>query len=398
MTTATTSEHLAPSYNPFEFYENPYPVFQRLRREAPAYYNASLDLWVLSRFEDVHTAARDRRTFSSAQGVALDDESDLYSPGAFLDYDPPGHDRLRAAMAAHFTPRTIQHLEMEVRTKVKLILAPHVELGYVDFAADIARPLPASVVCTLLGFPREDHERLLNWFAIMIDKESGSVDFPPEVWTANREMRDYVRESAMQRRSHPKDDLLTVLAVAEQRDDITLDELVGMSIFVFYAGIMTTAAFISNSVDTLARHPDVRRLLSGDPTIMPGAIEELLRYDAPVQSVSRVTTEDVHVQGSVIPEGARVLILYGSANRDEERWEDPDRLDVHRERKRNLAFGEGIHHCLGSALARLEGRIVLEELLMAAPNYELLGSAKRLFAPHERGFESLPVSFRGSRA
>jgi len=280
-----------------------------------------------------------------------------------------------------------------VRLKVRALLAPFLEQGEVDFAEHIARPLPASVVCTLLGFPPVDHPQLLAWFARMIDKESGETEFPPEVWAANRAMRTYVNDAADERSKYARDDLLSVLVSAERAGYISRDELIGMSVFAFYAGIMTTAAFIGNSINNLAIYRDQRSLLSSDSSLVPAAVEELLRYDAPVQSVSRVTTVDVRLHGVAVPEGERVLILFGSANRDELRWENPDRLDVQRGRKRHLAFGEGIHHCLGSALARLEGKVLLEEVLNVMPDYEVVGKVERLYAPHERGIVSLPVAF-----
>lgn len=388
------SNSISPHYDPFQFYEDPYPTFRRLRREAPLYHNDDLDLWVLSRFEDVQSAVKNRTTFSSAQGVALDDESAFYSPGAFLDYDPPEHDRLRATMSAYFTPRTIIKLESAVRAKVRGTLGPYLEQGEVDFARDVARVVPSSVVCTLLGFPAEDHAQLLAWFELMTTKEAGSSTAPAQAWEANRAMRDYVHAAAVSRARDPQDDMLTVLSHARSEQIITSAELVGMSVLVFYAGIMTTAAFLSNSVKNLDLHRDQRDVLIAEPALIQGAVEELLRFDSPVQSVSRVTTEEVGLHERVIPAGARVLVLYGSANRDESRWHEPDTLNIGREHKQHLAFGVGLHHCLGSSLARLEGRVLIEELLRLMPDYETSGEGKRLFAPHERGFETLPIAFR----
>ncbi len=382
-----------PHYDPFEPYDDPYPIYGRLRREAPVYFNPDIKLWVLSRFEDIQAAARDNDTFSSAYGVALDDESELYSPGAFLDYDPPDHDRLRAAMGKHFTPKTIHQLEGTVRAKARSLLAPFLEQGEIDIAEHLARPLPASIVCSLLGFPESDHAQLLDWFGRMIDKPPGQSDLPEWVWQANREMREYVNAAADERAAYPREDLLSVLIEAEAAGNLTRDELVGMSIFVFYAGIMTTAGLIANSFNNLTTYRDQRRILIEDPSLMPVAVEELLRYDAPVQSVSRVTTSEVTLHDVAIPKGDRVLILFGSANRDEDRWDAPDALDVLRERRRHLAFGEGIHHCLGAPLARLEGRVILEEVLGLMPEYEVTGEIERLYAPHERSIEHLPISF-----
>ena len=382
-----------PHYDPFEFYDDPYPVYRLLRDAAPLYYNEALDLWVLSRFDDIQAVARDWETFSSGQGVALDDESELYAPGAFLDYDPPAHDRLRAAMASYFSPKSIHDLESSVRIKARALLDPFLESGEIDIAAQVARPLPASVVCTLLGFPESDHSQLLDWFAQMINKEPGQDGFSPTVWEANKAMRAYINDTADDRARTPQADLLSVLVAAEGDKAISRDELVGMTIFVFYAGIMTTAGFISNSFNNLTVFDDQRNLIASDPGLIPAAVEELLRYDSPVQSVSRVTTRDIELHSTAVPKGSRVLILYGSANRDERRWEDPDSVSILRRRRRHLAFGEGIHHCLGAPLARLEGKVVLEEAMAVLPNYEIAGEIERLYAPHERSIEKLPIRF-----
>jgi hypothetical protein len=296
-------------------------------------------------------------------------------------------------MGKHFTPKTIHRLEDTVRAKTRSLLAPFLEQGELDIAEQVARPLPASIVCSLLGFPAADHGQLLEWFSRMIDKPPGQGELPPWVWDANREMRAYVHEAADARVANPREDLLTALVQAEGAGTVSRDELIGMSIFVFYAGIMTTAGLIANSINNLAASPDQRRLLVDDRALIPAAVEELLRYDAPVQSVSRVTTAEVTLHGVTIPEGDRVLILFGAANRDEARWERAERLELLREHKRHLAFGEGIHHCLGAPLARLEGRVILEEVLELMPGYEISGEIERLYAPHERSIEHLPISF-----
>jgi cytochrome P450 len=390
--TAEGAEH-DPQYDPFSFYDDPYPVYHSLRRSAPLYYIAHLDLWVLSRFEDIQSVTRDWEVFSSGHGVALDDEGDIYAPGGLIDLDPPSHDRLRAAMAPYFSPKSVQQLEAEVRSKARELLAPVLEVGQADLARDLARPLPASVVCSRIGFPAEDHSQLAGWFAQMIERVPGQAESPPGVWEANAAMRDYIRSAADECVRSPRDDLLSSLADAASSDRISWDELVGMSIFLFYAGILTTASLISNSFLNLLEYRDQRSQLSSDPSLIPAAVEELLRYDAPVQSVSRVTSKDVVLHDEKIPRGSRILTLYGSANRDDRRWIESEVLDIGRERKRHLAFGEGIHHCLGAPLARLEARVALEEVLAVLPDYELNGDVERLYTPHERGLEGLPVAF-----
>jgi len=188
-----------------------------------------------------------------------------------------------------------------------------------------------------------------------------------------------------------------VIVNAERDGTITHEEVVGLSIFMFYSGIITTAGLISNSFLNFLEFPKQRAAMTSDPTVIPAAIEELLRYDAPIQSLSRLTPADTEIHGTIIPAGSRILLVWGSANRDEERWPEADKIDIFRERKRHLAFGEGIHYCIGAPLARLEATIVFEEVLSLMPEYELNGDALRIYTPHERGLEKLPVRFTPSQ-
>ena len=210
-------------------------------------------------------------------------------------------------------------------------------------------------------------------------------------------MRAYVLAALDERRARPRDDLLGALVRAGQSGALEPAEVASMPVHLFFAGIQTTSALISRSLLLLARHPAQRRLLVDDPSLLPTAIEELLRYESPIQWFARTATQDVALHGEVIPAGARVLLMWGSANRDERRWEDPDRLDIIRPPRRHLAFGDGIHHCLGAPLARLEGRIALEELLPRIPDYELSGPVVPLYTPGERVLAHLPVVFPASR-
>jgi cytochrome P450 len=390
MTTVTAAE---PHYDPFSFHDDPYPIYARLRREAPLYRNAERDLWVLSRFDDIQAVSRSWQTYSSGQGVVLDDESEFYAPGGFVDQDPPSHDRLRAVLAPYFSPRTIKELEPQVREKTRELLAPFAETGEIDLATAIARPLPAAVICMLLGLPNADDNLLADWFAKMLERVPGQVEAPASAWEASRALRDYIADAAAQRKREPRDDLLTVISQAEGDETITPDEVVGLAIFMFYSGIITTAGLISNSFLNLLEFPEQRAAMTKDPAVIPVAIEELLRYDAPIQSLSRVTITDEEIHGTVIPTGSRVLLVWASANRDEERWIEADKVDIHRERKRHVAFGEGIHYCIGAPLARLEADIVFREVLSVMPEYELNGSVTRIYTPHERGLERLPVAF-----
>lgn len=397
MSGAEVQQPLSPEadlhYDPFLFYDDPYPVYRRLRTEAPLYHNPERELWVLSRFDDVQTVARDWRAFRSAPGVVLDDESDFYAPGGFVDQDPPLHDRLREVMAPYFSPKNIREFEQTVRDTTRELLRPFVEEGEVDIAAELARPLPTRVICSWLGFPAEDHPLLTEWFAAMLARVPGQIDAPQSAWDANKAMRDYIADAARDRETTPREDLMTALVAGERDGRLSHNEVIGMAIFLFYAGIISTAGLISNSLLNLPRFPDQWHLLGRDPSLVPAAVEELLRHEAPIQSLSRITQEEASFHGETVPAESRVLLVWASANRDEQRWDDPDRIDVMRTRKRHLAFGEGIHHCIGAPLARLEGKVAFEELLAVMPEFELLGDYRRIYTPHERGLESLRVGF-----
>ncbi len=393
-TTRDSRERLGdPVYDPLSFYEDPYPLYRLLRDEAPVYYNEQRDLWALSRFEDIQRASREWRVFSSGESVVLDDESELYAPGGFVDQDPPSHDRLRDVMATRFSPKSTKELEAAIRERTRKLLRPLFKAGGGDLAADLARPLPAGVICAWLGFPEEDHEQLTEWFASMLERVPGQTDLPAAAWEAQASMSAYIDAAAHDRQIRPTEDLLTVLVEAVDEGSISWDELRGMTIFLFYSGIVTTAGLISNSLLNLVEYPEQRELIVRNRGLIVTAIEELLRYDAPIQALSRITKQDVSLHDVIVPLGSRVLLIWGSANRDERRWSEPDRLDIGRERQRHVAFGEGIHHCLGAPLARLEAKVVFEELFASVASYEVVGAIERIFTPGERGLAHLPIAF-----
>lgn len=380
-------------YDPFETHDDPYPTFARLRAEQPLYRNEARDLWMLTRFGDVQAAARDWKAFSSHRGVVLDDESDFYAPGGFVDQDPPSHDRLRKAVAQYFSPRATANLATYVRRRTRELLEPVRETGSLEVIGAIARPLPTDVVSKLLGVPAEDHSIMAGWFAGMLERVPGQVEAPPSAWSANRAMRQYMTELVNERAARPRDDLASILAAAARTGELSHDEAVALCVFMFYAGIITTAGLIGNSVINLLRFPAQLALIRSGARPMTEAVEELLRYDAPIQSLRRVLMEPVTLYDQEIPAGADVLLVWASANRDERRWSDPDVIDLSRAPRRHLAFGEGIHHCLGAPLARLEAAIVFEELFGLIGDYEVCGPVVRLHTPHERGLESLPIAF-----
>ena len=341
-------------YDPFLFYEDPYPVYRRLRDEAPVYLNRERSIWVLSRFDDVQRAGRDWRTFSSAEGVDIDDSR--LGPGSFLDADPPSHDELRKILHADFAPASLGRLEPLIAAKVDALVGSLIERGQVDLVDELARRLPVSVVCDLLGAPAEDHAQLERWYADMLYREPGRSEVPEIAEHATREIRGYIVDAVTERLRSPRGDLFTTIAAAHGEGRLSMDEVDGMCRLLLLAGVHTTSSLIANALMLLEDRPDDRRALGADPARIPNAIEELLRYLAPVQSGARVTTDEVEIHGVSVPRGERVLLLWASANRDERRFPDPDVLDLGRRPLRNVAFGEGIHFCLGAPLARLEAQ------------------------------------------
>ena len=382
-------------YDPFsvEANEDPYPIYKRLRDECPLHYNDEHGLWSLSRYEDIQTAARDWKTFTSTEGADLDDTGTLIGEGDFLDTDPPRHDELRKVVREHFTPKAINALEGRVRERSEALLEAFVGSGSADFASDFAWPLPAGMVSELLGFPDEDHPQLLAWFTESLRRIPGQTEIPDSAWAAAKEVRGYFAATAEERRRQPRDDVMTTMVAAVDDERISADDLLGICYLLFLAGIETTAALVSNALHLLTLHPDQRTKLVGDLSIMRGAVEELLRFEAPVQFIGRTATSDFELHGATIPAGGRVVLIYASANRDERKFPNPDVLDLERTPGRHLAFGEGIHHCIGAPLARLEGRIGLEVLLSRIPDYEVAGPVQRMYTHNAWGLEHLPVRF-----
>jgi cytochrome P450 len=385
-------------FEPLELRDDPYPLYRRLRDEQPVYADPDGKFWALSRHADVQAAARDWQRFSSAEGNDLDDTSLLFAPAGELTHaDPPLHTRLRDAIKREFGVGAVRaRLEPVVRTEVRALVAELRAGESVDFARQLALPLPAAVVCGWLGFPREDHAELVGWFEAMLERFPGQVELPAAALHARDQMRAYILEAVRARRRRSRDDLLSVFVEAERSGVLSEDEVLGSAMLLFFAGITTTSALIASSLLHLGRFDRQRELLRRSPEIAPAAVEELLRFDAPLQWLTRVTACEAEIRGRAIPEGSRVLLIWASANRDERRWPDPDELILTRERLRNIAFGEGIHHCLGAPLARLEARVVLEELMPLVVDYELDGPVTRLYTQTERTITRLPMRVQWS--
>ncbi|HET9083356.1 MAG TPA: cytochrome P450 [Candidatus Limnocylindrales bacterium] len=400
MTSVGSSATIDPllEWDPLLPLEDPYPVYRRLRDEAPVYHHPGRDVWALSRWDDVQASAKDWETFSSSVGGTgndLDDTYQLFLPAGDLPAaDPPLHTRLRGALRLAFSPSALKvRFEPAVRSQVRDRIEEFAGAGRADFARDLARPLPGTTMFTWFGFAEADHPRLLSLFGDMLQRTPGERALPPVAIAARDQLRAYVLDLARERRAHPSDDLMTHLVRAEAAGELTSDELLGSSLLLFAAGITTTSGLISNSLLHLVQFDDARETMRRDSSTIPAAVEELLRFEAPIQALGRTTTRPVELHGSTIPAGASVALIWASADRDERHWPDPDTLDIARTGGRHVAFGDGIHHCLGAPLARLEAKIVFEELLPRIPEWSVDGPIVRLPTPTDRGLESLPVVF-----
>jgi cytochrome P450 len=372
--------------------DDPYAAYGELRRRFPVYRNEGRDFWALSRFDDVQRAAREWRSLSSAEGVNLDDTLSLTGAGNFIAADPPDHDRLRKVVRDRFTPGGVASMESAIRADVRRTLAAAAREGGFDAATGLAWALPVRTISRLLGLPVDDEPALGAWLRAVIRRDPDATELPVAARGAAESLRAYFLAHVGERREAPGGDLLSDVVAAQDRGDLEPEEIPGLCILLYVAGTETVADFVGNALVALAEHPEQRALLAADPGLASGAVEELLRFESPVQYQVRTATAGLELHGVAIPAGARVALLWGSANRDERRWERPDELDLTREAKRNLAFGEGIHHCLGAPLARLQGRIVLEETLRVMPHYRLAGDVERVATHNTRGVARLPIA------
>jgi cytochrome P450 len=393
MTSSTSTSQV--EYDPLSFYEDPYPIYRQLRDLAPVYHHEKWGLWVLSRYADVQAAARDWQTFTNARGVDIDSEDFTFGPGDLLDMDPPRHDELRKILHTTFNPQGVKPLEPMISAKVEQLLDPLLERGGGDFAREFAHLLPFSVICELWGLPAEDHHLIGEWFHRMVVREPGQRTIPDDVWRAGEEMKAYLDDAVGIRCKRPRADLLSVIAQAISDGRMSAEEVVGMTRILLIAGIHTTETLIANSLVLLATLPQERRLLAANPARIPMAIEELLRYEPPVQWLARATTRSIELHGQTIPKGDRVVLQWAAANRDERYFDNPDILDLGRAPNRHMTFGQGIHFCLGAHLARLESRLALHALLTRIPDYRIVGPIERLYTHQERGISGLPLDISG---
>jgi len=384
-----------------ELNADPYPMFRRLRDEAPLYYNEQHDFYALSRFGDVDRAIVEYQTFSSAKGAILElIKANLDIPSGVLIFeDPPIHDIHRKLLSRMFTPRKINDLESKIREFCARSLDPLIGTDRFDFVADLGAQMPMRVIGMLLGVPEEDQETARDLTNSQMRTEAGK---PMEATTEGMISGEFFGQFIDWRAEHPSDDIMTELLNVEFADEtgtarrLTREELLTYISVVSGAGNETTTRLIGWAGKVLAEHPDQRRELVEDQSLIPVAIEELLRYEPPAPHVARYVTRDVEYYGQQVPEGSVMMMLIGSANRDYRQFPpDGDVFDIHREARQHLTFSVGTHYCLGSALARLEGRIAPEEILKRFPEWDVdLAECKLSPTSTVRGWETMPALLR----
>jgi cytochrome P450 len=397
-------------YNPFipEVHANPYPMYARLRAEDPVHWSALMEAWVLTRYDDVVAVLTDSR-FSADRRQARNRFADEIARreeefGPFgrtrtmLTSDPPEHTRLRRLVSKAFTPRMVEGLRPRIQEIVDELLDADAQNGRMDIIRDLAYPLPVIVIAEMLGVPPEHRDQFKHWSDEIVGVLGGPL-VPQETLERSRvavhELAEYLSGVIVERRREPREDLVSGLIAAEEQGQIlSEDEMLATAMLLLVAGNETTTNLIGNGMLSLLRNPDEMERLCADPSQVPTAVEELLRYDGPVQATGRVAIEDLEIGGQKVTKGQAVLTVLGAANRDPAQFGKPDELDLDRQPNEHVAFGDGIHFCLGAPLARAEGQIAFETLLrrFAHPRLETdnlqWGGSFIL-----RGLKGLPIVF-----
>jgi hypothetical protein len=391
-------------YNPYDYaiHEDPYPTYARLRSEAPLYRNDEKDFWAFSRHADVAAGFRDSETFSNSHGVSLDPAASgphAHQTMSFLAMDPPRHTRMRALVSKGFTPRRVAKMEDHIREiscrHLDEALAGTGTVGF-DMVDDFAGKLPMDVISELMGVPEADRAELRRLADLLVHRDEGVEDVPPAGVEAAMTLVGYYTDMIEQRHRRRTDDLTSALLDAEiDGDRLTDEEVMGFLFLMVVAGNETTTKLLANAWYWAAMHPGEKAKVLGDSEVVPEWVEETLRFDTSSQMLARVATREVEAHGVVIPEGGRVLLLVGSANRDEAVFEDPEEYRIGRETSDLLSFGTGRHFCLGASLARLEARVCLEELLDRVSDWDVDPDAsERVHSVNVRGFAHLPSEVR----
>jgi cytochrome P450 len=408
-------------FDPFsaEVVADPYPSFEVLLRKGPVHWLESRQMFMAVGYEAVSEVIRDPTVFSSQLGYAAQAKG-VMSQGAHVDMDnvtgidlaelrlligtdPPDHTRVRRLVSRAFTPKAVAQIEPRLRNaSAELVsgLLANAERGDADLMRDVAIPFPVTVIAELLGVSPDRRDDFRRWSEALAGALSGNIDME-QATIAGAELLTFLTEAVEERRDHSGDDLMSRLLAGSTQDDpdrLSIDEVVANSLLFLAAGSETTTNLIANAVAALAAHPDQTQELYGAPEMLPAMVEEVLRWDSPVQGLFRGTTKPITLAGIDLPERALVFVSFAAANRDPSHFEQADRFDITRNPRDHLAFGHGIHHCIGASLARLEARLVFEALLRTGITLEPTDSAVRATTVFLRGFQQMPVTCTPMRA
>ncbi len=386
-------------YSPYDYsvHEDPYPTYARLRAEAPLYRNEEFDFWALSRHADVLAAFRDPGRLSNRFGVSLDPAAygpDAHRSMSFLAMDPPRHTRMRSLVSKAFTARRVAELERDIRALAARYLDAALDMGSFDMVADVAGKLPMDVISQMIGVPPADRAEVRRLADLLVHREEGVFDVPPEGMEAALVLAGYFADMVAERRRTGRDDLTSGLLDADTDGDrLSDDEVIAFLFLIVVAGNETTTKLLANAWYWAWAFPDEKAKALADAGRAADWVEETLRFDTSSQMLLRVTTGEVDLLGTVLGDGERVLLLVGSANRDSAAFADPDRYDLDRDTTKLISFGGGRHFCLGAPLARLEARVMLEELVARVADYDIdSAGARRVHSINVRGFASLPTT------
>jgi cytochrome P450 len=388
-------------YNPLspEVQDNPFPYYAHLRHHTPILWVEPLQAWMVSRYRDVDYAIKNPQLFSSRGFVdqSLGDLNPVPEVPWLLSTDPPDHTRVRKLVNKAFTPRLIKALEPRIRAITNELLERLRSGRTCEFVQDFSTPLPVIVIAEMLGVEPERREDFKRWSddAISATNRPTAPEERARLRQSGAELRAYFQEAIDRRRKEPREDLLAALVRAEEEQQVlSANEILALTVLLLLAGNETTTNLLGNAILTLLDHPHELAKVRADRSLVPLLVEEVLRYDSPVQLIFRRTASAVELSGTTIPTGATVFLLLGSANRDEQKFPDPDRFDVLRNARDHLAFGYGIHYCLGAELARLEARVALESLLFECPAFSRnIDNVPRVASILVRGPKTLPLTF-----
>ncbi|MFZ0141003.1 MAG: cytochrome P450 [Aeromicrobium sp.] len=379
--------------------DDPYPTYARLRDEAPLFHNEDHDFWVMSRYADIHQAWRTDEVYSNRMGVTLDESAwneNAHLVMSFLALDPPEQTRLRKLVSRGFTPKRVAEMEPRIAAVSLEHLEKALAMGEFDWITDFAGRFPMDVISELLGVPQADRDEIRRLADLLVVREDGLRDVPQAGMDAAAEMFGYFADLLATRKNAPADDLVTALLLAEDEGDrMTDSELTAFLFLMVVAGNETTTKLLGNAVANLSAHPDQRAAVFADPELIAPWIEETLRFEASSQLLARQTLQDVTIDGTTCPAGAKLLINVGSANHDHTVFTQAESFDIHRDKAelaKHIAFGGGRHFCLGASLARLEANLALQQLVDRVSTIEVNhDKAQRMYSANVRGYRSLPV-------